>query len=430
MRPILLLLLTTLCLADLGERQLRKDYGVDYDSSSSGKSGKSTKSGKSSKSSGKSGKSSDKSSKSSGKSSKSSDDGHDLSSGDSNYGYDTYYDESSKSGKSGDAKASKYEEAWALDDVYDHGDGGSDNGHGSSGDGESSEDGSGNVYDYLADGGDDGSYSDDASFDDALAQNAFGVEDAAMSMSGSSSEEIDDSSEAEEAQSTEGDETVTDPDEDAESTATESGGESAGNVAGTEEASVGHSTDGNGAVSSEEDVDSSNGNSKPASNGSVGEGGPNSWLTDLFPWKGEEDESLSIMLSVDEVEAEENSEADIDGSMSMSLSMSVMSDDTPELEQSQIDFSEASLDGNKDDEESASDGVSAISNDIPIENIADDGISDDDIPELVQSQIDFGDYLLLEERSRIIREKCNMSPLGRALSLIHIIGNHVDPQGE
>ena len=88
------------------------------------------------------------------------------------------------------------------------------------------------------------------------------------------------------------------------------------------------------------------------------------------------------------------------------------------------------LDENNNNEEGASHGVSAISNDIPIENIADDGISDDDIPELVQSQIDFGDYLLPEERSRIIREKCNMSPLGRALSLIHIIGNHVDPQGE
>jgi hypothetical protein len=85
------------------------------------------------------------------------------------------------------------------------------------------------------------------------------------------------------------------------------------------------------------------------------------------------------------------------------------------------------LDENNNNEEGASHGVSAISNDI---HIADGGISDDVIPELEQSQIDLGDCLSQDERTRIIHEKCNTLPLGRALSLIQIIGNHVDCQGE
>jgi hypothetical protein len=88
------------------------------------------------------------------------------------------------------------------------------------------------------------------------------------------------------------------------------------------------------------------------------------------------------------------------------------------------------LDENNNNEEGTSHGVSAISKDIPIENIADDGMSDDVIPELEQLQIDLGDCLSHDERTRIIDKKCNTSPLGRALSLIQIIGNHVDPQGE
>ncbi len=88
------------------------------------------------------------------------------------------------------------------------------------------------------------------------------------------------------------------------------------------------------------------------------------------------------------------------------------------------------MDENNNNDDGASHGVSATSNNIPIENIADDGISDNVIPELEQSQIDLGDCLLQDESTRIIHKKCNTSPLGRALSLIQIIGNHVDPQGE
>jgi hypothetical protein len=142
-----------------------------------------------------------------------SNDGHDLSSGDGIYGYDTnyaHYSESSKSGKSGDAKASKYDEALTLedDDVYDLGDGSGNNEHGSSGDGESSEDGSGNIYDNLA----NDSLADDSTFNDVLTQTAFGIEGVTMSMSGSSSSKgADDSKEmVDETQSTEGDEMAED----------------------------------------------------------------------------------------------------------------------------------------------------------------------------------------------------------------------------
>jgi hypothetical protein len=105
-----------------------------------------------------------------------SNDGHDLSSGDGNYGYDTnyaHYSESSKSGKSGDAKASKYDEALMLedDDVYILRDGSGDNEHDSSGDVESSEDGLGNIYDNLA----NDSSADDGTFNDVLTQNAFRI---------------------------------------------------------------------------------------------------------------------------------------------------------------------------------------------------------------------------------------------------------------
>jgi hypothetical protein len=88
------------------------------------------------------------------------------------------------------------------------------------------------------------------------------------------------------------------------------------------------------------------------------------------------------------------------------------------------------LDETNNNEEGASHGVSATSNNIPIENIADDGISDYVIPELEQLQIDLGDCLLQDERTRIIHKKCNTLLLGRAMSLIQIIGNHIDPQGE
>ena len=122
-------------------------------------------------------KSSKSSGKSSGKLSKSSNNGHDLSSGGGNYDYDinyAHYSKSSKSGKSGDANASKYDEALMLedDDVYILRDGSGDNEHDSSGDVESSEDGLGNIYDNLA----NDSSADDGTFNDVLTQNAFRIE--------------------------------------------------------------------------------------------------------------------------------------------------------------------------------------------------------------------------------------------------------------
>jgi hypothetical protein len=63
-------------------------------------------------------------------------------------------------------------------------------------------------------------------------------------------------------------------------------------------------------------------------------------------------------------------------------------------------------------------------------SIADDGAVDDDTKHMGDDEVGNANYLSQDQRTQIILEKCNTTPLGRALSLIEIIGNQVDPQGK
>jgi hypothetical protein len=86
-------------------------------------------------------------------------------------------------------------------------------------------------------------------------------------------------------------------------------------------------------------------------------------------------------------------------------------------------------DGNTDSDDSAAENNGTDSNNA---NNNDDGITDDgtvDDSREGTSNEEASDYLSQDERTQIILEKCNTTPLGRALSLIQIIGNQVDPQG-
>jgi hypothetical protein len=89
------------------------------------------------------------------------------------------------------------------------------------------------------------------------------------------------------------------------------------------------------------------------------------------------------------------------------------------------------VDESTDDGSSASDGSSNSSGGTGDSDdlITDDGAVDDDTKHMGDDDVNVN-YLSQDERTQIILEKCNTTPLARALSLIETIGNHVDPQGE
>ncbi|KAL7516872.1 hypothetical protein ACHAWX_001845 [Stephanocyclus meneghinianus] len=179
-----------------------------------------------------------------------------------------------------------------------------------------------------------------------------------------------------------------------------------------------------------------------------------------------ETDLTSSMLQLDfsmSTDLKEDQFPDLDSDTSMSIHS--MGDDLPELEQFEVDFVSMSIPkssdvewntGGNDDDVSvtgetigdhdggnvnggASDQGSgsnnrtddAVNNGATDDNVADDDDSDLDDGIEDSNGINVGlSHLTVRERTQIIREKCNSTPLGRALSLIRIIGNHVDPQGK
>ncbi|KAL7515231.1 hypothetical protein ACHAXN_012600 [Cyclotella atomus] len=84
---------------------------------------------------------------------------------------------------------------------------------------------------------------------------------------------------------------------------------------------------------------------------------------------------------------------------------------------------------NSDSTDDASAGNSGTSTTTDSDDsIADDGAVDDDTKHMGDDEVGNANYLSQDQRTQIILEKCNTTPLGRALSLIEIIGNQVDPQ--
>ena len=190
----------------------------------------------------------------------------------------------------------------------------------------------------------------------------------------------------------------------------------------------------------------------------------NSWLTDLI--SGDEttddDDNMSMGMKDESSMAFEEfaSYSDLVSSMSMG-----MFDEKIELEQAELDFGNMSEVGGSSSDDSTSNGIevsekntdndlntgaedasgsnisvddnsSSTTDNSTGQNTADtddgsvdDGVIDDstESTSIVGSNLN---YLTQDERTEIILEKCNTTPLDRALSMIQIIGNHVDPEGK
>lgn len=215
----------------------------------------------------------------------------------------------------------------------------------------------------------------------------------------------------------------------------------------------------------------------------------NSWLTDLVsgkePEADDDDDSMSIGSKEDADDSvgfesgstlvlvdDEILELDLESSMSTSAddlefsmafdefneavldsSLSIVFDVEFDLEQADVDFGSMSIPGvievgekdttvdhnldngdtnetNDDSTIDADDTDDNPSDDNPSLNDGDDTTDDRAVDDDVESAEFNSNYLSQDERTQIILEKCNTTPLGRALSLIEAIGNHIDPQGE
>lgn len=189
----------------------------------------------------------------------------------------------------------------------------------------------------------------------------------------------------------------------------------------------------------------------------------NSWLTNLISGNNEDDSiySMSMEFKPDLEDTEVTSESsvvivddqvlelDLESSMIISeddeelgtifdVSMSMDSvDGVFDFIQAGVDIGSMSMFGGVTEDEN--DINTIVDNEIVVEEKDttselgvggdekdDDGDTDDNIDSIrINSS-----FLTQDERTEIILEKCNTSPLSRALSLIQIIGNHIDPQGE
>ena len=189
----------------------------------------------------------------------------------------------------------------------------------------------------------------------------------------------------------------------------------------------------------------------------------NSWLSNLISGNNEDDSiySMSMEFKPDLEDKEVTSESsvvivddqvlelDLESSMSISkddeelgtifdVSMSMDSvDGVFDFIQAGVDIGSMSMFGGVTEDEN--DINTIVDNEIVVaekdttselgvggDEKDDDGDTDDNIDSIgINSS-----FLTQDERTEIILEKCNTSPLSRALSLIQIIGNHIDPQGE
>ena len=205
----------------------------------------------------------------------------------------------------------------------------------------------------------------------------------------------------------------------------------------------------------------------------------NSWLADLIS-KDEtiDDAEMSMgmkegagnnvsevesgsVITVDDIVMELELESSMAFETFESMSSMGMKNENIELEQAELDFGSPSIseiedsaftgsegsssddltdDGAKESEKNATtdlntEGDNAVAEstgkdpaDMDDGNV-DDGIIDDSTESTNNGESDL-EYLTQDERTQIILQKCNTTPLDRALSMIQIIGNHIDPKGK